>query len=593
MRPHAAHIALLSGLALPSALLCQTSCSAPSGELVETAEHANTAEDLALARQMIALLDGSDGRCNGCHSASPDKIRAWGRSMMAIDAACFARTTLTPAQRIDCLRDDPSDPSSRFSAGKLGLYSAGVHLPEFGSAFNAAFPASQAATQYGNFRQRVAMPRRGAPLSAAEFARLKGWVLRGMPQFDEALGRPGDAGVGDARTDGEAGSATSCAESTTPELRAHLTEMRTTGWGARLADLATPMFGCGSATSALACLTTFSTISTIAPAGLPQTIRKLYEQPLASRYWVRSSADGRYVGFGLNTSSRIVDLSKPASAPPIVVAADYDPSFLPSNDGFAFAGARSDDAIHLCRQSLIADVSSLPSPSISLNEAKCTSIVAKVYQSIGTSLDGAKYFLTFGAHENDDGGNLVTAPLPAAFGPTAATTFVPMVNDGAAYRARTPVVVDNPGEGDPMLSPSTLLVANRFAAGGKQAGYRVRAVSARDLGASVNVETPLRAEVCLKGSKASFSFDERFLVTHQYVDPTEPGDAGLPNRSSNIVLADLWTGAKVRLTNMPANQYALYPHFRADGWLYFLVRDMTSRTEYVAATDAALRMPLP
>jgi hypothetical protein len=37
---------------------------------------------------------------------------------------------------------------------------------------------------------------------------------------------------------------------------------------------------------------------------------------------------------------------------------------------------------------------------------------------------------------------------------------------------------------------------------------------------------------------------------------------------------------------------ALYPHFRADGWLYFLVRDGrgAQKREYVLASDAALKL---
>jgi hypothetical protein len=39
---------------------------------------------------------------------------------------------------------------------------------------------------------------------------------------------------------------------------------------------------------------------------------------------------------------------------------------------------------------------------------------------------------------------------------------------------------------------------------------------------------------------------------------------------------------------MGAGQYALYPHFRSDGWIYFLVRDHDTTKEYVLASDAAL-----
>ena len=43
-----------------------------------------------------------------------------------------------------------------------------------------------------------------------------------------------------------------------------------------------------------------------------------------------------------------------------------------------------------------------------------------------------------------------------------------------------------------------------------------------------------------------------------------------------------------RITTMGAGQYALYPHFRSDGWIYFLVRDHDTAKEYVLASDAAL-----
>ena len=56
------------------------------------------------------------------------------------------------------------------------------------------------------------------------------------------------------------------------------------------------------------------------------------------------------------------------------------------------------------------------------------------------------------------------------------------------------------------------------------------------------------------------------------------------------MLADLQTGKIVRITTVQAGQYALYPHFRADGWLYFLVRDMNTNTESVVASDAALQI---
>ena len=42
---------------------------------------------------------------------------------------------------------------------------------------------------------------------------------------------------------------------------------------------------------------------------------------------------------------------------------------------------------------------------------------------------------------------------------------------------------------------------------------------------------------------------------------------------------------------MKPGQFALFPHFRSDGWLYFIVRDASgaSKTEVIAASDWAIR----
>ena len=61
---------------------------------------------------------------------------------------------------------------------------------------------------------------------------------------------------------------------------------------------------------------------------------------------------------------------------------------------------------------------------------------------------------------------------------------------------------------------------------------------------------------------------------------------------ANLYLIDLLTGARVRITHMAPGQYALYPHFRSDGWIYFLVMDNESGREYVGASDAALRVAI-
>lgn len=54
-------------------------------------------------------------------------------------------------------------------------------------------------------------------------------------------------------------------------------------------------------------------------------------------------------------------------------------------------------------------------------------------------------------------------------------------------------------------------------------------------------------------------------------------------------LADQAVALLVRITNMNPGQYALYPHFRSDGWIYFIVRDsLAGVNEYVVPRDAIL-----
>jgi hypothetical protein len=573
-----ASLLLLSAAAAAVMTSATTGC-APASEDSTTGDQAVTsAADLALAKEVVGMLGGTSGKCKQCHGVTEAKIKSWGTTLSAVDAACFA-TDLAPKKRIDCLRTDPTNAASPFSARKLGLYAAGAEQQEFKALFQAAFPAATWEQEYATFTQRASMPRGGQAFTSAEFAKIKGWVLRGMPALPQAFGAPPEPEPG-----------LTCTPSTTPELQAHIQAMKTQGWSARLADQSTPMFGCAEGSNALGCMSTLpDATATFGTPNVQQTLRKLIDQDLASHYWVRSSADGRYVGFGFNDSARIVDLKN--TAKPIAVEADYDPYFLPSNDGFAFAGSHSGGQIVLCKQSLLSDASNAPSPHIGLDESKCADMGEEVYMSIGTALDGVRYFMTHGAHANDDGGHDITRQLPADFGPDAETSFIPMVNNGQSYKAKPGVVVKLPNEGDLMLSPSSQLAAARFGDDTHSFGYHIRLVKpAQSASGALRVDTPLAATVCMPGQKANISFNERFMVTHQYVDRSQPDQAQLPKGSSNVMLADLLTGKIVRITTTKRDQFALYPHFRADGWLYFLVRDMNANKEYVVASDAALRM---
>jgi Tol biopolymer transport system component len=159
--------------------------------------------------------------------------------------------------------------------------------------------------------------------------------------------------------------------------------------------------------------------------------------------------------------------------------------------------------------------------------------------------------------------------------------FSPMIYNGTTYEQLPAKIVDSPFEGDSVLSPSGQLVVSRLAGQeGKTLGYVIRRVEAEKFGANyqINIDKVV-ARVCISGAKANISYDERFMVTHHY-----------ENDTSNIYLVDLLTGSTTRVTNMPAKVKALFPHFRSDGWFYFLVKDKSGETtkEYMLGSDLAV-----
>ncbi|MBX3209940.1 MAG: hypothetical protein KF764_33225, partial [Labilithrix sp.] len=65
--------------------------------------------------------------------------------------------------------------------------------------------------------------------------------------------------------------------------------------------------------------------------------------------------------------------------------------------------------------------------------------------------------------------------------------------------------------------------------------------------------------------------------------------AYLEKGSADIIVIDFITGKKEVVTKMGPGQFALYPHFRSDGWLYFLVVDHETGKYYTVASDWAIR----
>ena len=121
-------------------------------------------------------------------------------------------------------------------------------------------------------------------------------------------------------------------------------------------------------------------------------------------------------------------------------------------------------------------------------------------------------------------------------------------------------------------------------------------------GAIYQIDIPEIARYCLCGGKPAFSFDDRWMVYHHTVEANDWQALGYPSAddpawvtmrqrgASNIYVLDLLTGVTRRITTMNPGQYGLYPFFRSDGWIYFLVRDINRNREYIVASDAALKL---
>jgi hypothetical protein len=551
-------------------------CSAGSEGVGATAGADETLDDTTLATNAVKLLDGPGAKCNSCHTAGKQDIQRWGAALQSVESSCLSPTlTMTAAQRISCLREDPTDDTSGFSAEKLGLYAAGAALQQFSDLFQQAFPADQWQAKFADFKTQAAMPAMNQPgMAADQFATIKTWVLKGMPKLDDVMNTPG---------------LVPCEPSTTDDLTAHMAQMATDGWGARLAAASTPMANCGASTQATGCLTSLPDLTpTWGFAGTTQTLRNVRSLAFHSSWWVRSSADGKYTAFG-GSPSRIIDNENPAND--VTVDAPYDPGFFPNNDGFSFASTSGVGGIAVCKQSVLTNAVAT-THHISFSEPGCTSIINTVYESIGAALDGSLFFMATGTHTNDSGTS--NGPISADFGSTATTTLSPMFNSGTKYVHGTDLSVSVPFEGDQQMSPSNSLLITRFGSTTATGGYHIRSVTPTITPVSggvsqVSVTTKQIGTVCLAGGKPQLSFDERFLAVHQYVDPAA-NPQSLPTNSSNIFVADMKTGKIVQVTKMGAGQRALYPHFRADGWLMFTVRDSVANKETLVASDVALRM---
>jgi len=584
--------------------------------------------DDALAREALGLLGsgavGATGRCATCHALGRPTLTRWQQLTSAFADECLQDPSLPDPPAVDAMYgcfERHRRSSTGFAASDFGIYAAAAHLPWLSFVLEHATPTASDPAARQAFGARVSMPRSGAPFTQVEFDVVAEWFGRGLPGLFELV--PAESGEG-------------CSELVAPALIEHIDAMAADGWRARNEQVPLLMFGCDGGQSGSACLGTFPRAADQPyaagwDAGAGTTIRVLWDNSAApTAYWSRSSPDGRFIASGLAAPDaggdlgQILDLQRNAVFPGNFA---YDATFFPDNSGLMVqrgqyapalpGGLPTDgtpgagDVAVACEQSVLLD-----GPArLTGDEPQCTALEGQIglYEQLAKSLDGDDYWVVFGSYGEDDGGFHPVLENPAAaFQAQTVTTLVPMINQGNGFEAGAPVVVSTPLQGDPMLSPSGRLLITRVKGTertvsvdgvdivtAEQSGYAVQLISTARDGADWSASLEEVGRVCISGGKAVLSYDERWMILHHYTTaddavalgftgPDDPDFARYAELgSSNIYLVDLSTGEARRITNAGPGQYALFPHFRSDGWIYFVVRTLEGE-EYFAASDAAL-----
>jgi hypothetical protein len=585
-------------------------------------------DDEALGQQALAVLGssavGASGSCSSCHALGRPTLTRWQQLTQAFASACLGNTALPDQAAVDatlgCFGSHASG-SAGFAPADFGIYAAAAHLPWFSFVLSHSAPtAAEGADEHAQFVARVGMPRAGAPLTQEQFNLVAEWFTRGLPGLFQLV--PEDSGEG-------------CTPFIDARLPTHVAEMATSGWAARNAEVPLLMYGCDGGAIGAGCLQNVPAAATqsfgagwdVVPG---TTVRILWDNSAApTTYWSRSSPDGRFIASGRSSpdadghSGQVVDLERNVAIPGNFA---YDATFFPDNTGFMaqrgqYAPAPpgglptsgepgAGDVAITCEQSLL-----LAGPAeITGDEAQCTSLTGQIglYEQLSRSLDGDDYWVVYGAYGEDDGGFHPVFDNPAAAFETRSTTsLLPMINQGNGYEPGPAAQVQTPLQGDPMLSPSGKLLITRVKGEEKtvnvdgidivtaeQSGYALHFLTTAYDGTTASASVEQVARICINGSKPTLSYDERWMVIHHYVtaedaeelgfaDASDPAFAAyLESGASNIYLIDLLNGESRRITNVRPGQYALFPHFRSDGWVYFVVRTLEA-DEYFAASDAA------
>lgn len=612
---------LVAGTA--SVLAC--SSSQDSGD-----EEVNTAdlseEDLAKAAlklmgaPQIPRESNDQPSCSftGCHSINPVTLKGWqDQYKRAIE---MLNSDASNDEKINYFRQNPQDPRTGFTPERIGVMSAGAHLalganvsetrhPEAfkqGKMFAKIFEGKP--ELYAEFRKEMLMPVLAdyPRLTASQYETVLTWFQKGLPHLNDIIqeNRPTEC------RDDFAG------------LKARASEVKTQTWAAKNFSKRMPMFACPAPNpdqpvSPTACFTQQKdgkdifedSANTDFGKGWAKDgshIRVLREFTAPNSFWVRTSADGRFVatGGGANGGAQAIDLQATldGQSRDIGLQASYDPDFWPDNKAFMFQGGTK-----FCAQSLLEKPSTR---LVTFAEPECSSLSAAsgLYQTVGQVVGDnsiSDRFILYSIWAGDSGSYSADArDTPPRGGEDSAIniyTAVAKGNDveegyqvaGEAFKISTPY------RGDTMMARSGKMLGSRWAYAPKADGttdwgYALEKLDSRIINGKYRFDLSPVGNVCLKGNKANISFDERFLATHHYNEPSdytsEELAAGYKEKgSADVIVVDFVTGKKVKVAKMGPGQFGLYAHFRSDGWLYFLVVDRTTNKYRIVASDWAIR----
>ncbi|WP_141734481.1 hypothetical protein [Oligoflexus tunisiensis] len=567
-----------------------------------------TEDEIRTVAARIGYVEGDghpdNGKCIGCHQNfnSIDELdRLYNATSWSY--SCFDAGVKTPdkAQEVlSCLATlapDGQDVTQVDPKG-LGFMAAGVEHQIFKDLFQTAGREAD----YEKFKANARMPRGSSALADQDFEKLLSWVLRYYPGLADFLTHDGPD-VCRSPADTHIGS----------EFQDYVRRMSegSEGWEHVNQARGLPMFACVD-DDKHACFTqktkdgrdVFPSKDEWKAPGLSGHMRILHQYDETTQYWIRSSADGRFVANG-GEPSAIIDLQDKLLGRParrITVEALYDPAFLPDNSAFMFQG--DPHGSRICEQSILdhADLVTLDFMQLGCSKSD---LQIGLYQAIGSSLDTGEIRTLAGYYGSDDGYSVFRDIAPL-FGRQAALDVetIRRVNDSGFEKVSTRRF-PTPHHGNWMMSPANQIAVAILSAStdgkARHGGYRLFLMN-ETFGANDQLpdwNDASTALLCMGGGeKPNISFNERMMTFYRYakldgqvgdLDSSADGGSRDLNSSADIYVYDLLKGGEpVALTQMPKGFYAQFPHFRSDGWLYFTVYNAASGERFVVATDTSL-----